>query len=176
MGERGAHHAAVVFGRDAQAEALLDNQRFPAAPGYAFSRPTLGDSLLMSDGPRHVAQRRLIQPAFATSLYGAYLARLEEALGTVLATWSSGDARPSQRAFYCDAEAVMFRLACRIILGATDEEPPRAEREYARTLAKWEVLQGGVTNPIHSEWFWPLRRVMQAARWLDRRPSAPCAS
>ena len=147
MGERGAQHAAVVFGRDAQAEALLDNERFPAAPGYAFSRPTLGDSLLMSDGPRHVAQRRLIQPAFASSLYGAYLARLEEALGTVLATWSTGSpgsprrAKSSQRAFYRsfyrDAEAIMFRLACRIILGATDAEPSSGRQgvcAYARQV------------------------------------------
>jgi cytochrome P450 len=50
----------------------------------------LGDGLLMSDGARHVAQRRLIQPAFAPALYGAYLTRLEEAMRTVLATWSSG--------------------------------------------------------------------------------------
>ena len=162
----------MVFGREAQAEALADNARFPAAPGYAFSRPTLGDGLLMSDGARHLAQRRLIQPAFHSTLYAAYLARLEEALGTVLATWSdrsSGRARSDQRAFYRDAEAIMFRLACRIILGATDEEPPR---EYARTLAKWEILKGGVTNPIHSEWFWPWHRVMDAARWLDKQAIA----
>src|SRR5262249_4745734 len=142
MGEYRGVDAAVVFGREAQDEVLRDNERFPAAPGYAFSKPTLGDSLLSSDGDLHTRQRKLLSPAFATTLFGAYVERLEEAARIVMATWGAR----GQRTFYLDAQAVMFRLACRIILGVNDEE---YRASYAQTLAHWETLQQGVTNPIH---------------------------
>jgi cytochrome P450 len=141
MGERGAVNAAIVFGREAQQQILSDNERFPAAPGYAFSKPILGDSLLSSDGSLHARQRRLLQPAFASALFGAYVDRLEQAAQAVFATWD----KRGRRAFYRDAQEIMFRLACRIILDVNDDEYVAS---YARTLHAWETLQHGVTNPF----------------------------
>ncbi|HEY7093231.1 MAG TPA: cytochrome P450 [Ktedonobacterales bacterium] len=166
MGENGAVNAAIVFGREAQAEVLRDNERFPAAPGYAFSKPTLGNSLLSSDGDLHTRQRKVIAPAFSSKLFGAFVERVEEAAQTVFAAWG----KKGKRVFYTDAQEIMFRLACRIILGVNDEEYASS---YQETLAKWETLQQGVTNPIHLErlpvvrWPLPWHRQMEAARWLD---------
>jgi len=137
MGQR----VAVAIGADAQRQVLEDNVRFPAAPGYVFVRPLLGNSLFALDGAEHERQRRFMTPAFAGRHYPAYLERINRVLDASLASWTRSGSS-GRRTFHRDALAIMFAVSCSLAAGI------EVGADYERLLRRWLTMQAGLLNPI----------------------------
>ena len=69
----GHHTLALVCDPDTIEELLVTKQAsFRKGPGLLRARPLLGDGLLTTDGARHRARRRQLQPAFQPATVKAY--------------------------------------------------------------------------------------------------------
>jgi cytochrome P450 len=117
----------LVTGPDLVREVLVvQQQRFARANGAAILADLLGESMLTVDEPRHVMQRRRVQPAFHAQRIAAYGRVMLDETAALTARWEDGDV--------VDINAAMMRVALAIVGRALFGSDVRASADALETL------------------------------------------
>ena len=107
-------NAAVMLSEEAAQYILVTNpHNFSNRVGYDVAYPTLGESLILTDGDFHASQRKLVTPAFHNRSLPPYLERMNTIIDAQLATWGQSGTRP----LYPEIHEVAFTLASSILIG-----------------------------------------------------------
>jgi len=132
--------------------------------GVEHMRPVLGaGSIMMLDGERHRAARKLQTPPFHGARMRSYAALMQQIARDEAAAWTSGAPFTMQAA----TQAISLRVILQAVLGARDgDEGARVERMLVDLIAAlrpsllfFPALQGG--------WWPPWRRLMARRREVE---------
>lgn len=69
---------------------VTDAEKFVRGRFFVKARQVLGNGLITSDGPRHLRQRRIIQPAFAHDRFAAYSEIMRAQADELIHDWQDG--------------------------------------------------------------------------------------
>ncbi|WP_367135683.1 cytochrome P450 [Saccharothrix sp. HUAS TT1] len=72
---------------------VTDAARFRKGAMFDKFRPYLGNGLLLSDGPFHLRQRRMVQPAFHRERIARYAGMMTRAVANLTSSWAPGEVR-----------------------------------------------------------------------------------
>jgi cytochrome P450 len=127
--------AAVLLGAEAHKYVLQEHYRnFLWRQGLRRMLPLFGDALLLTDGPEHDTQRKLMTPAFHGRNMPAYLERMNRVIAAQFATWGAA----GERVFYNDAQEIAFRLASSLLIGIEIGD------DYRQIRRLWDAFSGGM--------------------------------
>ncbi|GAA2594834.1 cytochrome P450 [Dactylosporangium fulvum] len=128
-----------------------DVRRLDKGLAYEKSAPFLGDGLLNSTEPTHMAHRRLMQPAFHQTQIARYVEQMREAAATRAEGWRDGQRIEMDQEIHAFAVAVVCRALFSSNLGDT------VAVDVEESLP---ILLKGVT-----------RRIALPVRWLEKLPT-----
>ncbi|MEV1023679.1 cytochrome P450 [Streptomyces sp. NPDC050264] len=128
-----------------------DVRKLDKGVAYEKSAPFLGDGLLNSSEPTHMAHRRLLQPAFHHHRIADYSRHMREAIAERTARWSDGQTLPLDQEIHGYAVTVVCRALFSSGLGDTVAD------EVETSLP---VLLEGVK-----------RRIAFPVRWVEKLPT-----
>lgn len=150
----------VMLGAEAQRCVFGPEYRsFFWRDGYSFTLPLFGDALMLTDGPFHDQQRKLMTPAFHGRHMGDYLERMNRVIDTQLATWSSR----GTRRFYFDGRQIAFTLASSLLVGL------EVGKEYRRLSKQWEAFTDGIVSLVRVDLpMTTFGRAMRARRAMEK--------
>lgn len=106
--------------------------------GYSFALPLFGDALMMTDGPFHDQQRKLMTPAFHGRHMGDYVESMNRVIDAQLAPWSA----QGTRRFYFDGRQIAFTLASSLLVGV------EVGKEYQRLSRQWDTFTDGIVSLV----------------------------
>lgn len=125
----GPQHVYLVNHPDLVREVLVTNQaNFTKSRALQRARILLGEGLLTSEGPFHLRQRRLVQPAFHRDRLAAYAAVMSEYGARLRDQWTAGST--------VDVAGQMMRLTLAVVgktLFSADVEAEASEIGEALT-------------------------------------------
>lgn len=133
---------------------------------FEKARAILGDGLLTSDGEKHLAHRRMMQPLFLTGPIARYVPVIAEVARARVATW-----RPSQ---VLDVHREMHHLSFEVILAVLIRSPLPAGDAAALLDAFPGMIQGILAHAMYPWTFLEkmptrLNRRMRASAGTFRR-------
>lgn len=128
-----------------------DVRKLDKGVAYEKSAPFLGDGLLNSSEPTHMAHRRLVQPAFHHHRIAEYAHHMREAADEVVSRWQDGSRLELDQEIHSFAVTVVCRALFSSELG---------DRVADEVEASLPVLLKGVT-----------RRIAFPVGWLEKLPT-----
>ncbi|WP_239308991.1 cytochrome P450 [Frankia sp. Cj3] len=128
-----------------------DVHKFAKGIGYEKSAPFLGNGLLNSTEPTHMAHRRLMQPAFHTAQIAAYADQMQESAEQRATAWRDGQVVE----FGQEIHAFTVAVVCRALFSADLGNSVAVQVEEALP-----VLLKGVS-----------RRIAFPIGWLEKLPT-----
>ncbi|HEX4864654.1 MAG TPA: cytochrome P450 [Acidimicrobiales bacterium] len=168
------HSTAVVLADpDAIKEVMaLDAEDFNAAASAPYLEPFLGSrSLLLLDGGRHKAERKLLVQGLHGGAMSEYAQQIADATRRDMTTWPSGRAF----ALHPHLQTITLDVIVRLIVGADDEEGhdelisllgPWIRQDARSVILLWEPLRRDLRG--HGPWASFVAQRKLVHDWLDR--------
>ena len=97
---------------------VVDAKKFHKGRLFAKARPFMGNGLVLSDGDFHLAQRRMVQPAFHHQRIAGYVRTMAELSGASAERLTAGQVFDIREAMYELVVGILGRTLCSTDLGA----------------------------------------------------------
>jgi cytochrome P450 len=134
---------ACLIGPDANQFVLKDQaEKFSSRLGWSFLEPLLGEGILLQDGQKHQALRKLMYPAFHGEAVAGYCNRIKNTAEKFLENWQDR----SPILLIEDFRKLTLTIAFQLLLGIKAEREIEELSQYfldmidgIRTLLRWDI-------------------------------------
>ena len=134
---------AILVGPEANQLVLKDEaDKFSSRMGWSILEPLLGQGLLLQDGEKHDQTRKLMYPAFHSSVFSDYFEVIQDTVESFFDGWQKQNPILVSEEF----RQLTLLIACRLLLGVQADLEVKQLVSYfseiiagIRTIVRWNI-------------------------------------